>query len=104
MFLILSLIIVSCTNKSKEVNNSDDKKSKVATADIRTEDNVLNVGSIKDFKTSKEGHSLIFDSLTRIDHLYKPIPWLVTKWEISKDYMEYDLFIIQMLNFMMELC
>ncbi|SUB75692.1 ABC transporter substrate-binding protein [Peptoniphilus indolicus] len=92
MFLILSLIIVSCTNKSKEVNSSDDKKSKVATADIRTEDNVLNVGSIKDFKTSKEGHSLIFDSLTRIDHLYKPIPWLVTKWEISKDYMEYDLF------------
>lgn len=81
MGLLLVISITACKVDSKEQKVEKEK-----------EEVVLNIGAIKDYKQSKEGHTLVFDSLNRIDSLYNPLPGIINKWEVNEDKTQYDLF------------
>lgn len=81
MGLLLSIYITACKSDSKEKKVEKNK-----------EEVVLNVGAIKDYKQSREGYTLVFDSLGRIDSLYNPLPGIINKWETNGDKTQYDLF------------
>ncbi|MEL3899518.1 MAG: ABC transporter substrate-binding protein [Treponema phagedenis] len=76
--LVLSVFIISCGVQKS--GNSEIKK-----------DGVLNIGAIGAFKNSKEGGTLVFDTLTRIDHNYHALPSLIRSWTPNKNYTEYNL-------------
>ena len=53
------------------------------------ESTTLRMASTRDFKSSPQGRSLIFETLTALDDRGAPIPHLATSWKISDDEREY---------------
>lgn len=80
------LLLVSC-GKPKE-----DLTKESTQAEENTEQTVLNIGAVRPFEKSPEGSTLVFDSLTRLDDLYQPLPGIIYKWEHNADYTQYDLY------------
>jgi peptide/nickel transport system substrate-binding protein/nickel transport system substrate-binding protein len=88
--LLMILLLVSVTgcnsNNISEVNKS-------------TEETMLKVGAIADFKSSREGLTLISDSLVRMDDKYNATSGLVNEWDVNKDATEYILHLKENIKF-----
>ena len=67
------LLLVSC-GKPKEDLTKESTQS-----EENTEQTVLNIGAVRPFEKSPEGSTLVFDSLTRLDDLYQPLPGIIYK-------------------------
>ena len=75
---ILSIVLlISCTVKSETPTD--------------TEQTVLKIGAIKDFKRSLEGSTLVFDTLLQMTLDYKPLPNIITEWTRNDTATEYHL-------------
>ncbi|MGP1529736.1 MAG: ABC transporter substrate-binding protein [Treponema sp.] len=73
---ILIALLVSCTAKNEIKPN--------------TEQPVLKIGAIKDFKRSLEGSTLVFDTLLQMTPDYQPLPNIITEWTRNDTATEYD--------------
>lgn len=92
--LILTVGILSGCGKDPGTSGpSEEWKS------LPEREGVLKMASLSPYKSSKEGASLVFDYLTRLDSSYEAEPNLVTEWKASDDFMEYELTIRKDVNF-----
>ncbi|MCT4688432.1 ABC transporter substrate-binding protein [Vallitalea sp.] len=64
-----------------------------------TGETILKVGAIFDFKSSREGLTLISDSLVGMDEKYNATPSLVNKWDVNEDATEYVLHLKENIKF-----
>lgn len=94
--LLLSIILIFSGCKTVTNNDSDKGIKKEIQDSASSEKNVdysLRIGALDDCKKGASvggTNSLVFDSLTRIDHSFKPSPQLVS-WEENEDKTEYIL-------------
>lgn len=88
IIMIISFNLVACSSIKLSKDESIDNKSQKI---LNDEGNTLNIASTNEFEKSKEGQSLIFDTLVKISEEYEPIPSIVTKWEKSDDSMNYTI-------------
>ena len=54
-------------------------------------DGVLNIAGARAYESSREGASLVFDTLTGLDEYYHATPSIVSEWKPEKDFTEYNL-------------
>lgn len=67
--------------------------------DANQKDGILNIAGAKPYELSREGASLVFDTLTRLDPYYHAIPCIIEKWEDKNNCMEYELTIRKGIKF-----
>ena len=54
-------------------------------------DGILNIGGARAYESSREGASLVFDTLTGLDEYYRATPSIITEWKPENDFTEYEL-------------
>ncbi len=75
LFSIAVLMLCSCTSEKK----------------AEDENTVLKIGAVRDFKQSKEGSTLVFDTLLKVTPDYRPLPNIITEWERNDTATEYTI-------------
>lgn len=77
----------SSTSSESSIENKSTEAEKTNTE----RDGILKLASFNRFELSKEGATLVFDTLTGLDHEYRAVPNLITEWKANPNYTEYDL-------------
>lgn len=82
---IISLVLIvlfffSCTGKNTASSNGKKEQEK---------NTILKIGAVRDFKQSKEGAALVFDTLMKITPDYRPLPHIITEWNRNDTATEY---------------
>lgn len=62
-------------------------------------DGILNIGGARAYESSREGASLVFDTLTGLDEYYRATPSIITEWKPENDFTEYELTIREGIKF-----
>jgi len=75
-------ILSACQAGSKNENSPSANVEK---------DGVLNIAGARAYESSREGASLVFDTLTGLDEYYHATPSIVSEWKPEKDFTEYNL-------------
>jgi len=84
--IILCLIMsISMLFACSPGNNSQ------SSSNVSEKDGVLNIAGARAYESSREGASLVFDTLTELDEYYHAIPSIVSEWKAENDSKEYDL-------------
>lgn len=80
--LCFMMLMLSACSNSASGNNSPENSPR---------DAVLNIAGAREYGSSREGASLVFDTLTGLDENYRATPLIITEWRPGNDFMQYDL-------------
>ena len=97
-----AVILTACNTKSDNSSATKDTENVKVESQTKQSENDLNelhIGAIKGFEESREGNTLVFDTLTKIDNTYKPLPNVIYKWESNDEHTEYDIYLKEGIKF-----
>ena len=97
-----AVILTACNTKSDNSSSTKDTENVKVESQTKQSENDLNelhIGAIKGFEESREGNTLVFDTLTKIDNTYKPLPNVIYKWESNDEHTEYDIYLKEGIKF-----
>lgn len=102
LFLAFIIILSACSNtpNNDNKNSANDESSSINISE-ENKDKTLKLGALDDCKKGASvggANSLVFDSLTRIDHKFNASPQLVS-WEVNDKKTEYVLTIKEGIKF-----